>query len=123
MRGIFLPSGIEAHCKDDGRDTGAAGGDDGLSVSTPPSLNAAAIVRRDETAVLDDFRGRHVERARHVTGPQARRVARGSVPGKAAGRTRIDDLGAFVVERHLHVADHRHSAGVHAGVEGALRRV
>ena len=89
----------------------------GLSVSTPAFLKAAAMrLGRHQAAVLDDLGVGHVERARHVAGAQAR-ARLGIAAGKASGRAGIDHLHAVVVERHLHVGEHRHRAGVHRRFE------
>ena len=89
----------------------------GLSGSTPASAKACAILLgRGQASVLQDLGERHVERARHVAGAQARARLR-LAAGKAPGRARVDHLRAAVVERDLHVGDHGHRAGVHRRLE------
>src|SRR5262249_60503562 len=57
-------------------------------------------------------------RSRSVTGvPSGLGLGLGT--GKAPGRACIDDLGAAVVKRHLHIAEHCDGARIHVGVESA----
>ena len=89
----------------------------GLSRSTPASVKAASMRSRgSQRAVFEHAVERHVEGAGHVAGPQSgprlRRLA-----GEPLGRAGIDDLRAFVGDRHAHVGEHGDGADIHLGIE------
>ena len=116
MRGQRLAERVEAEREDRGGDAGAAAGDHRLV-----EIDAGLLERLprcasgdDQAAVLDDLGERHVERARHVAGAQARRAAPARAPAKRPAERASTTCALLVVERHLHVAVHRHRAGVHA---------
>ena len=93
----------------------------GLSGSTPAFLKACAMRSGEARRPFSTISAKgNAERTRHM--PGAKPGARlGLASGKASGRACIDHLRAFIVERHLHVGEHGHGAGIHLGVERFFR--